>query len=69
LEFAYLKSKQTLNPSCLFNALTELCKEINNLYVTHKIIGNDNNKMMFETLLQDLTLGMKKLGMFEVEKV
>jgi len=69
LQFHYLKAKHTLNPSCLFSELTELCKEINKLYDTHKIAGNEKNKQIFELLLSDLALGMKKLGLFEVEKV
>lgn len=69
LQFHFLKAQHTLNPSCLFNELTELCKEINSLYVNHQISGNDENKQLFELLLSDLALGMKKLGMFEVDKV
>lgn len=68
-QFYYLKSKHTLNPSCLFNSMIELCKKINSLYVTHKITGNEDNKKMFELLSSDLVLGMNKLGMFEVDKV
>jgi arginyl-tRNA synthetase len=69
LQYYFLKSKQTLNPSILFNALVDLCKEINSLYVTHQIAGNDENKKMFELLLSDLAFGMKKVGLFEIDKV
>lgn len=63
------KSKATLNPIYLFNALVELCKVINNLYGTHQISGNEENKKMFGLLLGDLVLGMETIGMFEVDKV
>lgn len=69
LQYNFLKTKHTLNPIYLFNALVDLCKEINNLYVTHHIVGNDENKKMFGLLLSDLDFGMQKLGMFEVNKV
>lgn len=69
LIYSFVKSKSTLNQTHLFNSLLELCKEINNLYVTHQIMGNEENKKMFSLLLSDLILGMKKLGMFEVDKV
>lgn len=69
LKFNFIKSKATLNPIYLFNALVSLCEEINGLYITHHIGGNEENKKMFEFLLSDLALGMKKIGMFEVDKV
>lgn len=69
LQYSFLKSQSYLNPIYLFNALLELCKEINNLYITHHIVGNDENKKMFELLLSDLVLGLNKLGMFEIDKV
>ena len=69
LLFNFLKSKSLLNPKYFFDALIDLCNEINNLYNTHHISGNEKNKKMFEVLLGDLALGMKKLGMFEIEKV
>ena len=69
LQYNFLKSKSSLNPTYLFNALTELCKEINTLYSTHHIVGNEENKKMFGLLLSDLDFGMKKLGLFEVDKV
>jgi hypothetical protein len=42
---------------------------INNLYGKHKIEGNPENEVMFSTLKEDLELGMKKLGLFLVDKV
>lgn len=69
LQYNFLKSKSTLNPIYLFNALIGLCEEINKLYGTHKIAGNDENKKMFGLLLSDLDFGMMKLGMMAVDKV
>lgn len=69
MKYAYAKSKVTLNTSILFNALVELCKEINTLYVTHHISGNEENKIRFSKLMSDLHLGMKKIGMFEIDNV
>lgn len=69
LQYNFLKSKSSLNPIYLFNALSDLCKEINALYTTHHIAGNEENKKMFGLLLSDLNFGMKKLGMFEIDKV
>jgi arginyl-tRNA synthetase len=69
LVYNFAKSKASLSPTYLFNACVDLCKEINNLYVTNHIGGNEENKKMFEVLLGDLALGMKKLGMFDVDKV
>lgn len=69
LVYNFIKSKSNLNPIYLFNALIDLCKEINNLYITNQIVGNEENKKMFGLLLSDLALGMKKIGMFEVDKV
>lgn len=67
--FNYLKSKSSLNPVYLFNSLVDLCKEINVLYTTNQIIGNEENNKMFQVLLSDLILGMNKLGLFEIDKV
>jgi hypothetical protein len=69
LQFKYMKSLYNLQPNILFNALAEHCKMINNLYVTHRIEGNPENTVMFGNLKEDLELGMKKLGLFLVDKV
>jgi hypothetical protein len=69
LQFKYMKSLSNLQPNILFNALVEHCKLINNLYNIHKIEGNPENEVMFSTLKEDLELGMKKLGLFLVDKV
>ena len=69
LEHSYLKSKFTIKPNVLFNELVEHCKEINSLYQKHMIKGNEENKKMFENKLNDLALGLKLLGLFEIDKV
>lgn len=69
LKFNFLKSKAMLNPKCLFDALIVLCEEINKLYLTHKIKESEENKKMFQVLLGDLNLGMKTLGMLDVDRV
>ncbi len=69
LVYNFIKTKATLNPTFLFNGLVDLCKEINALYLTHQISGNEENKNKFGLLLSDLSLGMKKLGLFEISKV
>lgn len=69
LEFAYLKAKANLKPNILFEALTEHCKEINSLYITHTIKNNDDNKKMFDVMLSDLIYGCSKLGLFTIDKV
>jgi arginyl-tRNA synthetase len=69
LQFKYMKSVSNLQPNILFNALVEHCKLINSLYSTHRIDDNLENKAMFSNLKEDLELGMKKLGLFIVDKV
>jgi len=69
LQFKYMKSVSNLQPNILFNALIEHCKLINSLYSTHRIDDNLENKAMFSNLKEDLEFGMKKLGLFIVDKV
>lgn len=69
LNFVYLKSKVNILPNILFQSLVEHCNKINNLYATNKIQGSPENNKMFSLLLDDLELGMKKLGLFSIEKV
>lgn len=69
LEFLELKTKCNLSPNILFNGLINHCKKINKLYDTHYIKGNDDNIKLFSDLISDLELGMKKLGLFSVDKV
>lgn len=69
LQFAFMKSLSNLNPSIFFNELIDHCKMINAMYGTHKIAGNPENEVMFSNFKEDLELGMKKLGLFLVDKV
>jgi len=69
LQFAEIKSKMNLSPNILFEALVKHCKMINKLYETHYIKDNDKNIEIFSNLISDLELGMKKLGMFSINKV
>ena len=58
-----------MTPNTLFEALVSHCKYINTLYETHYIKDNETNKILFSELISDLEFGMKKLGMFPVDKV
>lgn len=69
LQFAELKSKVNLTPNILFESLVGHCKKINKLYEGIYIKGNPENIELFSNLISDLELGMKKLGMFSVDKV
>jgi len=69
LQFKYMKSLLNLQPNILFNGMVEHCKMINKMYGTHKIEGNPENEVMFSNFKEDLELGMKKLGLFLVDKV
>lgn len=69
LTFDYIKSMNNLSPNILLNGLVELCSQINNLYATHYIKDNVKNQKMFQILIDDLAIGMTKLGMFLVDKV
>jgi len=69
LEFAYIKSKDSLSPNTLFQALVELAKLINVLYNKHTIKDNEENQLLFQPLLDNLVYGMKQLGMNEIDKV
>lgn len=69
LEFAQHKAKVNIKPSSLFNELVEHCKEINVLYGEYTIKDNPSNKAMFDEKLADLSLGLKLLGLFNIDKV
>jgi len=69
LQFKYMKSLYNLQPNILFNGLVDHCKMINTMYSTHRIEGNFENEVMFSNFKEDLELGMKKLGLFLVDKV
>lgn len=69
LSYAYARSLWQREPNWLFMALFSHCKHINSLYGTHRISGNPENHAMFSGLMLDLQLGLKKLGLFSVERV
>lgn len=69
LGYAYVKSLHNKTPHTLFKAVYEHCMKMNSLYKTHRISDNDANKEMFSGMMTDLELGLKKLGMFSVDKV
>lgn len=69
LEYHEMKAKFHLAPNILFDELVNFCKNINGLYETHQIKGNDDNIKMFSVIISDLELGMKKLGLFPIDRV
>lgn len=69
IHLAYLRAKNNLEPNILLKALEDLCKEINGMYGTHKIEGNEENGSMFQPYLDDLYTGMKMLGMYSIDSV
>ena len=69
LKFKYIKAKSNLAPNILFEELFELTKHISGLYVKLHIKDNLENQKIYQPLLDDLLLGMKKLGMFNIDKV
>lgn len=69
LQFAELKARKTLHPNVLFEALVNHAKGISTMYQTHRIKDNEDNRMRFGFLLHDLLHGMKRLGMFDIDKV
>lgn len=69
LKYNEIKAKFNLTPNTLFEALVNHCKYINTLYETHYIKDNQENIKLFSDLISDLEFGMKKLGMFSVDKV
>lgn len=69
LNFKFIKALHTLQPNVFFDELIDHCKMINSIYATHKISGNPENEVMFSNFKEDLELGMKKLGLFLVDKV
>ena len=69
LQFKLLKAQYNLSPNILFESLIELCKKISALYTTHHIKDNLENQKMYQPLLDDLSLGMHLVGMFNIDKV
>lgn len=69
LQYKALKAKQTLQPNILFSGLINVAKKISQLYEKFIIRDNPTNQKIFEPLAADLALGMKQLGLFEINKV
>ena len=69
LQFKHLKSIDSMMPNILLESLLEHAKKINALYITHKIIGNKENELIFSKLGSDLLYGMTLLGMFDIKRV
>ncbi len=69
MNYLLLKSKYLIQPNVLFEGVVELCKEINSLYSTHQIKENVENKKLFQLLVDDLIVGVNKLGLFLIDKV
>jgi arginyl-tRNA synthetase len=69
MKFAYLKAMYNMQPSILFDALVKTAKKLSNLYDEHKIKGHEENKKLFKPYADDLLTGMKKLGLYNIEKV
>jgi hypothetical protein len=69
LEYKYLKAKYNIQPNILLQGAVQTCEKINQLYEKHYIKDNEENKKMFQVLLNDLMLACKYLGLFKIEKV
>lgn len=71
LQYKFLKSLWNYTPNIFLESLIEHCKEINKLYENpdYNIQKDDNVRVFFSSLLEDLELGMKKLGLFSIEEV
>jgi len=69
LSYAYARALWQREPNWLFMALFNHCTRINSLYRTHRISGSPENHAMFSGLMLDLQLGLKKLGLYSVERV
>lgn len=69
LKYSFLQSKTEKSPHYLFNSLVDHCKKISQLYTKYHIKDNIENQKMYQPLLNDLLLGMIKIGMFDIDKV
>jgi hypothetical protein len=69
LKYAFLQAKTEKSPHYLFNSLVDHCKKISQMYTKLYIKDNFDNQKVYQPLLNDLLLGMKKLGMFDIDKV
>ena len=71
LQYNLIKSKWYLDPSFLLNALFAHCNNMNEIIYNKKFnLSKDENVRVFlGGMLEDLCLGMNKLGMFQVKKI
>ena len=69
LKFKLIKAKHSLAPNILFEEMIDLTKSISSLYTQVRIKDNPEGQAIYQPMLDDLLLGMKALGMFDVEKV
>jgi len=69
LEYKAHKAKFNLSPNVLFDEVYKLAEKISGLYVTHKIVDNPDNQIMFGKMGSDLAKGMSMLGLSEVKRV
>jgi len=69
LQFKELRAKRMLQPNVLFDGLVEHAHMISKMYESNRIQGNEENIKLFSGFAADLSRGMHKLGMFDVERV
>ncbi len=69
MKFKFLKAKDNFSPAIFFDELIDSCKTINQMYLKFHIKDNPENQEMYKPLMEDLELGLKKLGMFSIDKV
>lgn len=69
LKFKFIKSKVELSPHYLFEELINHAVKISQMYTKLFIKDNPDNQKLYQPLLDDLLLGMKSLGMVEIDKV
>lgn len=69
LVHAYMMGVKHLEPHYLMKALVEYCKVVNNLYGSHRIQGNEKNKLMFTKKLAQIEQASKLLGLYSIDRV
>lgn len=69
LEYSEINSRVSFSPNILFDSLVNHAKKINQLYDKNYIKGNPEMVELFSILISDLALGMKRLGLFSIDKV
>lgn len=69
MKYKYLKSKTNLDPKTLFIGIVDIATELSSLYEKYKINGQPDNHHIFKSLAEDMLLGMKSIGMFDIDRV